>query len=88
MKLNLFFTAIVIAFLCAFVCTSAHAWGVAGLQYMAQPQVQQQPPQPTYSQQYNAGYMAGYLNRNGYAAQGTQQVDSAYVEGYRAAEQQ
>jgi hypothetical protein len=58
------------------------------VQPQVQPQVQQeQPPQPTYSQQYNAGYMAGYLNKNGYAAE-TQQVDSAYVEGYQAAEQQ
>jgi hypothetical protein len=71
------------AIVALFVCTSAHAWGVAGLQYMVQPQVQQQPvQQPTYSQQYNAGYMASYLNRNGYAAPDAQ-YDSAYREGYQ-----
>jgi hypothetical protein len=62
----------------------AHAWGVAGMQYMYQPpQTQQQPPQPSYSEQYNAGYMDAYQNAHGYQSSTGQ--GNAYSEGYRAA---
>jgi len=62
----------------------AHAWGVAGMQYMyQQPAPQQQPPQPSYSEQYNAGYMDGYLNSHGYA--GDSGHGPAYSDGYQSA---
>lgn len=63
--------------------TLAHAWGAAGLAYM-NPHPPQQNPQASYSEQYNAGYMDGYLNAHGYDANGGQ--GTAYRDGYHAAE--
>jgi hypothetical protein len=76
------------------VSSAAHAWSAAGVAAYAQvqtPQYQQQryqAPQPTYSERYNAGYMAGYLTRNGYAAPDTNYGGGAYQQGYNAGYEQ
>ena len=65
---------------------AAFAWGIGGLAYMnppPQPQQVQQPPQPSYSQQYNTGYNDAYMNSHGYAAQNG--YGPAYGDGYQAA---
>jgi len=59
---------------------SAFAWGTAGLAYM---NPQQPQPQPSYSQQYNAGYNDAHMNAHGYAAQNG--YGPAYQDGYNAA---
>jgi hypothetical protein len=83
MKLNLFFTAIVIAFICTFICTSAHAWGVAGLPYMQGQQPATSQPQPSYSEQYNAGYDDAYATAHGYPQNNG--YGPAYNDGANAA---
>ena len=54
--------------------------GTAGLAYM---NPQQPQPQPSYSQQYNAGYNDAHMNAHGYAAQNG--YGPAYQDGYNAA---
>ena len=59
---------------------AAFAWNVAAIGYM-QPQPQYQaPPQASYSEQYNRGYMDAYLAQQGY-----QPPYNAYQQGQQDA---